>query len=235
MLMGQATLGTRMSSQPEAPVPALGFASLTRFYDPLISWMLREATFKPALVQQAAIEEGHRVLDLGCGTGTLTLMIEREHPEASLVGLDADPAILSIAREKASRSGSGSASGIEWMLGSAVELPFEKDSFDRVVSSLVFHHLDPEQKQAALSEVHRILRSDGQLHVADWGRPHDPLMRATFSLVQAVDGVSNTRDHVEGRLPQIVAEAGFRGVEIRGRYRTVLGSLGLYAAHPSFP
>ena len=82
-------------------IPALRFDRLTAFYDPLIRWTLREATFKTRLIRQAHLEEGHRVLDLGCGTGTLTLMIKAAHPEADVVGLDVDPKVLKRAEAKA--------------------------------------------------------------------------------------------------------------------------------------
>lgn len=61
----------------------------------------RESTFKPKLVEQARIEKGQRVLDLGCGTATLSILIKKTNPEAEVVGLDADPKILDIAKSKA--------------------------------------------------------------------------------------------------------------------------------------
>src|SRR3989442_15958225 len=82
-------------------VPALGLRVLTQLYDPVLRWTIREETFKSALVAQAAIAPGMRVLDLGAGTGTLTLMLQRSAPSAEVVGLDGDPEVLRIARAKA--------------------------------------------------------------------------------------------------------------------------------------
>jgi ubiquinone/menaquinone biosynthesis C-methylase UbiE len=59
---------------------------------------MRESRFKRQLVSQAKIEKGHRVLDLGCGTGTLTILIKQTHPEAAVVGLDGDAKVLEITR-----------------------------------------------------------------------------------------------------------------------------------------
>ena len=81
-------------------VPALGFHSLTRFYDPLIAMSMRETALKGRLVEQAAIVPRHDVLDVGCGTGTLAMIAKSRHPEARIVGLDGDPEVLGIARRK---------------------------------------------------------------------------------------------------------------------------------------
>ncbi len=75
-------------------VPALRFPALTNLYDPLVRWALRESTFKSELVRQARIEPRIRVLDLGCGTGTLTLLVKIQYREAEVVGIDTDPRMV---------------------------------------------------------------------------------------------------------------------------------------------
>src|SRR3989304_3735006 len=123
-------------------IPALNREWLTPVYDPLIRWTMRESTFKPHLVAQARIAPGHRVLDLGCGTATLTILIKQMHPESEVTGLDIDARILDVAREKISRA------GLDIMLdqGPATALSYPDDSFDRILSSLVFHHLRTHDK-----------------------------------------------------------------------------------------
>ena len=187
-------------------IPALGFAWLTSFYDPVVRWTTREATFKSRLVEQADLRAGHRVLDLGCGTGTLTMMLKRRQPAATIVGIDGDPEVLEIAARKAE------AANVEVVLdrGTVEQLPYGDGSFERVVSSLVFHHLSRDKKRAALHELLRVLRLGGQLHIADWGQPHGPVMRAVFVIVQLIDGFATTTDNVQGRLPDFMHEAGFR-------------------------
>ncbi len=187
---------------------------------------MREAAWRPQLVEEVLAGAPESVLDVGCGTGTLTAAIERAAPTVRLAGVDGDPQILARARAKA-----GSRSAIEWVKGHAQALPFEDGSFQRVVSSLVFHHLVPDLKRQALAEARRVLAPRGRLHIADLGRPHDPFMRLIFAAnVQLLDGRENTRDHAAGRLPRFVEEAGFRDVRVWRRLRTGAGSLELLSA-----
>jgi ubiquinone/menaquinone biosynthesis C-methylase UbiE len=160
-------------------IPALRYEWLTVFYDTVMERMMRETTFKQALVRQARVAKAYRILDLGCGTATLTLLIKQTHPETQVTGLDGDPKALEIARGKVARSGLA----ITLEEGMAFNLPYPDDSFDRVFSSLLFHHLTREAKAHALKEVHRVLRPNGELHVADWGKASNVFMRSAFLLV----------------------------------------------------
>lgn len=65
----------------------------------------RESTFKPRLVEQARIKKNYRVLDLGCGTATLTILLKKAQPEAEVIGLDGDPKVLEIAKSKVAKAG----------------------------------------------------------------------------------------------------------------------------------
>jgi ubiquinone/menaquinone biosynthesis C-methylase UbiE len=200
-------------------IPALGrFGS--RFYDPIVRLTGREKEFKGRLLDIAGLAPGHRVLDLGCGTGTLAIAAFEREPRAAIHGIDADPDMLERAREKAEAAGAD----LDLVAGSATELPYEAESFDVVLSSLVFHHLDREAKEAAAREAARVLKPDGRFLLADWGTPSDPLMRGLFLTIQLVDGFQTTSDHVAGRLPSIL-RSGFEEVVERDRYRTATGSL----------
>lgn len=207
-------------------IPALRYHWLTTFYDPLIRWTLRESTFKRQLMKQAGIERGHQVLDLGCGTGTLALLIKSHHSKTDVIGLDADPKALEIGKAKAARAGLN----VRFDYGMAFELPYPDVSFDRVILSLLFHHLRRENKERTLKEVFRVLRRHGELHVADWGKAQNKLMRVAFLLVQLLDGFETTADNVSGLLPELFQAAGFEDVQEPTRYMTVVGALSLYRA-----
>ena len=215
-----------MVKNRHAYIPALRYDWLTPLYDPLVRWTLRESTFKRHLVKQGGIERGHRVLDLGCGTGTLTLLIKSYYPRAEVVGLDGDPKVLEAARSKAARA----RLKVRFDHGMAFELPNPDASCDRVISSLLFHHLTRENKERTLREVFRVLRPGGELHVADWGKAQNKLMRVAFLLVQMLDGFETTADNVSGLLPELFRMAGFVKVEESARYMTIVGTLSLYKA-----
>jgi len=207
-------------------IPALRFRALTRFFDPFIRVVMPEMRFKQRLVEQAAPEPGQRILDIGCGTGTLVLLVETAQPDAEVVGLDADPEILEQARRKAATAGARA----RFDQGFSTQLPYEDNSFDRVLSTLFFHHLTGADKRRTAGEIARVLRPRGELHIADWGRPQDPLMRVLFSSVRLVDGLEQTRDNAAGALPQIFEQGGLDEVAQTGEMRTAFGTLALYRA-----
>jgi ubiquinone/menaquinone biosynthesis C-methylase UbiE len=144
-------------------------------------------------------------LDLACGTGTLAVLIKNRHPQVFVSGLDADAKILEIARRKAVKEGVD----IEFVKGMSFELPYPDESFDRVVPSLFFHHLTPENKLRTLREAKRILKTGGELHVADWGPPSNFLTWIASNGIEMLDGADTTTDNFKGLLPSLVAEAGF--------------------------
>jgi ubiquinone/menaquinone biosynthesis C-methylase UbiE len=207
-------------------LPALRFPALTRFFDPFIRLAMPERRFKQRLVQQATPEPGQRILDLGCGTGTLAIMAKAAHPHTEVVGLDADSEILALARAKAEAAGAE----VRFDQGLSTELPYEDGSFDRVLSTLFFHHLSSADKRLTAAEVARVLRPGGELHVADWGRPSDPLMWALFGFVRLFDGLERTRDNASGALPEIFESGGMEGAAEANRIRTAFGTLALYRA-----
>ena len=205
-------------------VPALGFRWLTPVYDLAIRATTRERLFKAALLEQAGVQPGHRVLDLACGTGTLAIRLKQRCPKAEVTALDGDPDVLAIASRKAAAAGAD----VRFHLGLSFGLPYADGTFDRVLSSLFFHHLSWNDKVRTAREAHRVLRPGGELHVADWGSAKGRASRAAFLLVQLLDGFENTRDNVEGRLPEVFERAGFVRVAQSRAFATPLGTMALY-------
>jgi SAM-dependent methyltransferase len=216
----------KMTRQREHYIPPLKYHWLTRFYDPLVRLSTREKAFKRALLRQAAPRAGDQVLDLGCGTATLTIALAKAYPMANVVGIDADTRALAIARGKARDS----ALELDFQQASSTRMPLPDGSFDRVISSLFFHHLTSVEKSATLAETLRVLKPGGELHIADWGEPSNALMRALFLGVQLLDGFETTRESVAGALPGLLRAAGYEGVEETEKFDTPLGTMRLLRA-----
>ena len=156
----------------------------------------------------------------------MALAIARASRVVTLIGVDGDAEVLGRAAAKAR------AEGVELELHEALadRIPLADADVDCVVSTLMFHHLGPAAKRAALAEARRVLAPGGRLLICDVGRASDPIMRAAFFAVQLLDGFANTREHARGALPDIVSHAGFSAVTVFGRYRTGAGTLDLIEA-----
>lgn len=216
-----------MQQPPESKyVPALGFRRLTPYYDAVVGATTRERSFKQALIKQARFEPGQRVLDLACGTGTLAIWIKQNQPQADVTGVDGDPAMLSLASRKALKADVS----VKFAHALSDSLPYPDVHFDRIVSSLFFHHLSWASKERTARELFRVLKPGGEIHVADWGRAANALMRGLFILVQLLDGFKNTQDNVSGRLITLFEQAGFVEVAQRRTFSTIFGTMALYSA-----
>lgn len=147
-------------------IPAAGSHWRLPLYDPFVRLVGADRA-RRALIEQARIRAGQRVLDVGCGTGSLEVAIARLEPRVELVGLDPDPAALERARRKARRAGVAAS----YDRGFADALPYPDGSFDRVLSSFMFHHLPGPGKDALLREARRVLKPGGALFLLDFAAP----------------------------------------------------------------
>jgi ubiquinone/menaquinone biosynthesis C-methylase UbiE len=211
---------------PAAYIPALKYHFLTPIYDWFIRLTMPELKVKNRLIQQAELHAGEKILDFGCGTATLTLLIEEQTTDCVIISLDTDPQIMAIAKKKISQK----KSAITLLIYDGKTFPFPDRTFDKVISSWVFQHLTTPQKIASFKEINRVLKSQGELHIADWGKAETKLMRLLFFVVQVFDNFYTTNDNIKGKLPQLIQNRGFQQVEIVGNQSTLFGTLSYFKA-----
>jgi len=133
-------------------------------YDPITQYVLPP---NETMVRQGLIDaiQGtpRRILDLGCGTGSTTLMLQQAFPQAEVIGLDLSPYMLVRAEDKARQAGLG----IQWLHGDAEQTGFSDASCDVVTASLLFHETPPTVSQSILRESYRILKVGGEVLILD--------------------------------------------------------------------
>lgn len=203
-------------------IPAAGHAWFLPLYDPILKLLGADAPRK-VLIDQAALRPSHRVLDIGCGTGSLVILIGRLHPGVDVVGLDPDPKALARARRKAERA----ALSIRFDEGFSDELPYPEASFDRVFSSFMFHHLGPDEKEKTLDEIRRVLKPGGSLHMLDFGGPES----SPHSFLAHLLHFSNRlKDNFGGRILTLIGQAGLADAKEVSRRATLFGPIAYYRA-----
>jgi ubiquinone/menaquinone biosynthesis C-methylase UbiE len=208
--------------------PALGLKFLTPFYDAAIALLTREAIWREALVRTIDLKPGDRLLDVGCGTGSLAIRLAEAVPRAKIAGIDPDADVLRCAFAKARRYGVA----IELHEGLLSDVFFQsEETFDVITSSLVLHQVPLPGKTEILKTIRKGLKPSGRICIADYGLQRTPLMRFLFRwTVQALDGVADTQPNAEGILPQLMASVGFSQVEEVEVFSTPTGSISIYRA-----
>lgn len=200
-------------------IPALSFRWLTPLYDAIIDGPLSIGRMRRGLLRRMGDLNNRRILDVGSGTGTMSIMVKQAFPGAQVVGLDGDPQILEIARAKARNLGLE----IQFEQGMSFELPYPEHSFDVVLTSMMLHHLTREDKQQTAREMYRVLRLGGKLFGADFAAPRSALGKALRPITRRFERVA---ENVDGLLPGIFREAGFSDYAETDRY--FLGSIALF-------
>jgi ubiquinone/menaquinone biosynthesis C-methylase UbiE len=148
-------------------------------------------------------------------------MVKMDQPAAEVNGFDYDLDVLALARRKTTRA----QLDIALFRGTAAELPFAGMTFDRVLTSLVVHHLSTENKQSAIREVYRVLKPGGEFYLVDFGPPSSVLMRFLTAIVGRFEKLS---DNTSGRLPVMMTGAGFTDVTQVDKFNTVFGTVAYY-------
>src|SRR5262252_6733191 len=203
-------------------LPAAGHDWALPLYDPIVK-LFGGARARKALLDHAAIQPGHRVLDIGCGTGDLVTLIKRLHSDVDVAGLDPDPKALARARRKAERA----AVTIQLDQGFSDELPYPDASFDRVFSSFMLHHLQAGEKEKTLREVQRVLKPGGSLHLLDFGGPESG---QNGFLARLFHSGHTLKYNTDSRIIALMSQAGLANPKVVGRRAMLFGKIAYYQA-----
>jgi ubiquinone/menaquinone biosynthesis C-methylase UbiE len=180
-------------------------------YDPITQYVLPpyESWIRQQLIM-GVYSEPRRILDLGCGTGSTTVLLKEAFPYAVVTGLDLSPYMLAVAEDKAQRLNLE----IKWHHGKAESTQLRSASFDLVTASLLFHETPPKVTQEILAECWRLLAPGGQILILDGNQ----------STLRSLDWLNNVfeepyiQTYAAGNLDDWLGNAGFKDVRTKNVY-----------------
>jgi SAM-dependent methyltransferase len=201
-------------------LPAAGKDWLLPLYDPFVKLLGGDAIRKK-MIRLAELQAGQKVLEIGCGTGEVLLAIKRAHPAVEVTGLDPDPKAL----DRANRKSVSNKASMQLDQGFSDHLPYEDESFDRVVSSFMFHHLNVDERLKTLQEARRVLKSDGAFHLVDFEHSH-----GKGRLADLFHHHERLKDNSSERILTLLKEAGFSDVRTESNARLLVFPVAFYKA-----
>lgn len=207
-------------------IPALGYDFLTTYYDLVVKLTMPEKKIRSLLVKEINPMPNEKILEFGFGTAQNILLVKKVCENVDLRGVDIDPKVKQIAQFKLAKN----ALKVPLDLYDGEKLPYSDDYFDKVYSCLVFHQLSSENKLKCLGEILRVLKPNGTLIIADWGKAANPIMRIAFGIVQILDGFKTTNDNVKGKMPLFIEKGGFHFLSISQSLNTPIGTFSYFIA-----
>ena len=206
------------SHSAEQPVQTEG--ALIRwapYYDLITNLMTlgQAPRLRKTTLEQASIKPGDSVLDVGCGTGEITLRAKQRAGDGKVYGIDPAPEMIAFAQRKAARKGLE----IDFRVGVIESLPFPDASIDVVTSSLMMHHLPEMLKVRGLAEVYRVLKPGGRLLIADFTRPTGSLLNHLFIAFTRHQGLQKGIEDLQ----ILLRNAGFRQITQSDKRVLIIG------------
>jgi ubiquinone/menaquinone biosynthesis C-methylase UbiE len=197
-----------MKSQMEKMVPS---------YDSYMRKMTfgRERTLRETTVSLADVKPGDCVLEVGCGTGTLTLAAKRRTgPSGKVFGIDVIPGMIELSQRKAAQANED----VTFQLGSIDDIPFSANQFDVVMCSFMIFHMSENTRRKGIAEIYRVLKPKGRLLVLDLALPTQPLSRTIAQML-----LGGMLQHDLRELLPLMEASGFSDVEIAPVKFRILG------------
>jgi len=190
-------------------LPAAGKHWLLPLYDPLLALLTGERQWRGRIIASLDLKRGDRVVDVGCGTGTLAIMAKQAEPGAEIIGVDPDPNALALGRKKAARK--GVAVSFQRGFGDETATLVGADGATKAVSSLALHHMPRETHLQTIAAMRDALRPGGAIRIADF-------VAGNFGGTPASD------------LVQDLSAAGFENARVLHRFRVAFSDAVLVAA-----
>ena len=197
-----------MKSQMEKMVPS---------YDSYMKKMTlgRERVLRDETVNLAQVKAGDCILEIGCGTGTLTLAAKRKAgPSGKAFGIDTIPGMIEASQRKAAEANED----ITFQPGSIDNIPFSANQFDVVMCSFMIFHMPETVRRKGIAEIYRVLKPQGRLLVLDMALPSHPLPRAIAKML-----FGGMLEHELQELRPLMESSGFSNIEIAPAKFRVLG------------
>jgi ubiquinone/menaquinone biosynthesis C-methylase UbiE len=190
---------------PEEKEAILG--NMAHYYDRLsFFWFQgREKEIRRMTVEMAGIKPGDNVLEIGCGTGSLTLVAKAQAGQGNVCGIDAAPEMVEVARGKAARTGTS----IEFKQGFLQEIPYPDRSFDQVLCSFMIFHTSQGVRVKGFTEIARVLKPGGRVFILDTSTPTRPWVKRIVKLL-----MGRMVSHSLSELLPVLQSSGFKDIQV---------------------